>query len=107
MKVSAGVMGGGGEMLARTHVVRFAQYIVQGGQQRRDQAKRQEMLGGVKNNDRVVTIGGIYGVVTNVHREADQVTIKVDESTNTKIRVSLSAIARIVGDESSEPAANK
>ena len=28
--------------------------------------------------------GGIYGVVTNVHREADEVTIKVDETTNTK-----------------------
>ena len=30
----------------------------------------------VKKNDRVVTTGGIYGVVTNVHREADEVTIK-------------------------------
>ena len=58
--------------------------------QRREQARRQEMLGGVKQNDHVVTIGGIYGVVTNVHREADQVTIKVDESNNTKIRVTLS-----------------
>jgi preprotein translocase YajC subunit len=49
--------------------------------QRREQARRQEMLGGVKKNDRVVTIGGVYGVVSNVNREADEVTIKVDEST--------------------------
>jgi preprotein translocase subunit YajC len=74
--------------------------------QRREQARRQEMLGGVKKNDRVVTAGGIYGVVTNVHREADEVTIKVDEATNTKLRVTLSSIGRILGDEpSNEPAA--
>jgi preprotein translocase subunit YajC len=75
--------------------------------QRRDQARRREMLEGVKQNDHIVTIGGIYGVVTNVHREADQVTIKIDESTNTKIRVTVSAIARIVGDEPSNEDAKK
>lgn len=75
--------------------------------QQRDQARRQDLLNGVKPNDHVVTAGGIYGVVTNVHREADQVTIKVDESTNTKIRVTLGAIARIIGDEPSDEAGKK
>jgi preprotein translocase subunit YajC len=70
--------------------------------QRRDQARRQEMLGGVKKNDRVVTVGGIYGVVSNVNREADEVTIKVDEGTNTKLRVTLSSIGRILGDAPSD-----
>jgi preprotein translocase subunit YajC len=74
--------------------------------QRREQSRRQEMLGAVKKNDRVVTIGGIYGVVTNVHREADEVTIKVDEATNTKLRVTLSSIGRVLGDDTTtEPAA--
>ena len=68
--------------------------------QRREQAKRQELLSAVKKNDRVVTIGGIYGVVTNVQREADEVTIKVDEATNTKLRLSLGSIARVIQDES-------
>jgi preprotein translocase subunit YajC len=67
--------------------------------QRREQGKRQMMLSAVKKNDRVVTIGGIYGVVTNVHREADEVTVKVDESTNTKLRMTLGSIARILGEE--------
>ena len=75
--------------------------------QRREQARRQEMLAGVKKNDRVVTAGGIYGVVTNVHREADEVTLKVDEATNTKLRVTLSSIARVLGDEPSDETANK
>jgi preprotein translocase subunit YajC len=70
--------------------------------QRREQSKRQDMLSNVKKNDRVVTIGGIYGVVMNVHREADEITIKVDESTNTKLRVTLASIARVVSAEPAE-----
>jgi preprotein translocase subunit YajC len=55
----------------------------------------------LKETDRVVTIGGIHGVVTNVQRNADGaiVTVRVDESTGTKIRVGASAIARILTEE--------
>jgi preprotein translocase subunit YajC len=70
--------------------------------QRQEQSRRQQMLAAVKKNDRVITAGGIYGVVTNVHREADEVTIKVDEATNTKLRVTLGSIARVLGEETSE-----
>ncbi len=82
-------------------------YFVIWRPQRREQARRQAMLGGVKRNDRVVTIGGVYGVVSNFNREADEVTIRVDESTNTKLRVTLSSIGRILGDEPSDDAAKK
>jgi preprotein translocase subunit YajC len=57
------------------------------------------MLGNLKENDHVVTIGGIYGVVTNIQREADRITIRVDESTGTKLRVGRSAIARVISDD--------
>ena len=61
------------------------------------------MIEAIKKNDRVVTVGGIYGVVTNVRREADEVTIKVDESTNTKIRLTFSSITKVVtSDDSGE-----
>lgn len=73
---------------------------------RPEQKKRQEarsMVDGLKERDRVVTIGGIHGVVTNVQRDADVVTIRVDESTGAKIRVNLGAIARVVVDDA-EPA---
>lgn len=69
--------------------------------QRREQSQRDVMLANLKKNDHVVTIGGIHGVITNVRREVDEVTIKVDEATNTKLRVSLSAIARVVAEEPS------
>jgi len=69
--------------------------------QSREQARRKTMLAAVKKNDRVLTAGGIYGVVTNVRHEADEVTVKVDETTNTKLRMTIGSIARVLGDEPS------
>ncbi len=104
--------GGGGAGAALQPLLLFAVlgllfYLMMIRPQRREQARRQEMLGNVKKNDRVVTIGGIYGVVTNVHREADEVTIKVDEGTNTKLRMTLSSIGRVLGAEDSEQPADR
>jgi preprotein translocase subunit YajC len=75
--------------------------------QRREQARRREMLESIKKNDRVITAGGIYGVVTNVQRDDDEVTVKVDEATNTKLRLTLSSIVRVIGDEPANETANK
>jgi preprotein translocase subunit YajC len=75
--------------------------------QRREQSRRQELLAGVKKNDRVVTIGGIYGVVVSVQRDADEIVLKIDETTNTKLRCTLSSISRVLGAESSSESANK
>ena len=59
------------------------------------------LLDSLKETDRVVTIGGIHGIVTNVQRNPDGaiVTIRIDESTGAKIRVGASAIARVLTDE--------
>ena len=74
----------------------FIFYFLMIRPQSKEKQKRQEMLSNVKKNDRVLTIGGIYGVVQNVHKEADEVILKVDEGNNTKLRVSLSSIARVL-----------
>jgi preprotein translocase subunit YajC len=69
---------------------------------RPQKAKEQQfrsMVDALKEKDRVVTIGGVHGVVTNVQREAGVVTLRVDESTGAKIRVNASAIAKVVTDE--------
>jgi preprotein translocase subunit YajC len=76
--------------------------------QQREKKRRQAMLSELKKNDRVITVGGIYGVVTNVHREADEVTIKVDETANVKIRVTRGSVARVLSrDESSDDSSSK
>jgi preprotein translocase subunit YajC len=67
--------------------------------QKKKEKELRDRISNLKENERVVTIGGIYGVVTNVQRDAQRVTIRVDEATGTKIRVNMSAIARVVSDE--------
>jgi preprotein translocase subunit YajC len=74
--------------------------------ERRKASGQRSRLDLLKKNDRVVTIGGIYGLVMNVNREADEVTLKIDEATNTKLRVTFGAIARVVGDEPSDKTAS-
>ena len=75
--------------------------------QQQEKKHRQAMLSTLKKNDRVITAGGIYGVVTNVHREVDEITIKVDEATNVKLRMTVASIVRIVGDESSTDSSSR
>jgi len=68
--------------------------------QSKEKKRRAQMLSGMKKNDRVVTIGGILGTVTSVRD--DEVTLKVDESSNTKITFSRASIQRILGSASDD-----
>jgi preprotein translocase subunit YajC len=69
--------------------------------QKREQQRRQ-MLASLKKNDHVVTIGGIKGVVANVKHEEDEVVLRIDDEKGVKIRLALSGIAHIVGQDSNE-----
>jgi preprotein translocase subunit YajC len=70
--------------------------------QQREQKAREAMIKQIKKNDRVLTSSGIYGVVANIEAEAGMVTVRVDEKNDTKIRMTLSSIARVLGDETAE-----
>jgi len=71
-----------------------------------DRKKRHEhagMLSSLKKNDRVITIGGIFGTVVNAQKGSDELVLKVDESSNTKLRVQRSAISRLItADDAAE-----
>jgi preprotein translocase subunit YajC len=64
---------------------------------RKQQQKHKQMVQSLNKNDRVRTIGGIFGTVVEVR--GDEVTLKIDESNNTKIRVSTSAIGKNLSQE--------
>ena len=66
----------------------------------KEKKRRQEQLSSIKKNDRAVTIGGIMGTVVSV--KDDEVTLKVDESSNTKITFIKSAIQRVVSSGPAE-----
>jgi preprotein translocase subunit YajC len=59
---------------------------------RKQQQQQKLMIQSLKKNDKVRTIGGIYGTVMDV--KGDEVVLKIDEATNTKIKVSTSAIGK-------------
>lgn len=63
--------------------------------QQREKRRQIEMLKAIKVNDRVVSVGGIFGVITKVDHENGEVTIKVDEATNTKLRMKLSSVSPV------------
>lgn len=62
--------------------------------QSRERKHREAMLKAVKKNDRVATVGGVLGTVMSV--KDDEITLKVDESNNTKITFTRSAIQRVI-----------
>ena len=66
---------------------------------RRQEQQRQALLTALKKNDKVVTSGGIIGIVASIKEKEDEVTLKVDESSNVRLRVTKSSIARILGGE--------
>ena len=55
------------------------------------------MVQTLAKNDRVRTIGGIIGTVVDI--KDDEITVKIDESNNTKIKVVPSAISRNVSKD--------
>jgi preprotein translocase subunit YajC len=68
---------------------------------KRQEQERQALLSALKKNDKVVTSGGIIGTVAGIREKEDEVTLKVDDSSNVKLRVTRSSIVRILGGEAS------
>ena len=66
---------------------------------RKKQQQHKQMVQSLAKNDKVRTIGGIIGTVVDI--KDDEITLKVDESNNTKIKVIPSAIGRNVTKEKS------
>jgi len=70
------------------------------GTQNREKKAHEQMLASLSKNDKIVTRGGMIGVVTEV--KDDEVVVKVDENTNTKIRMKKWSIAGLLSKESKD-----
>ena len=88
-----------GGMLPAMVLIMIAFYFMIIRPQRKQQQESQARVDNLKENDRVVTVGGIYGVVTNIQRDADRITLRVDETTGAKLRVRVSSIAEVMTQE--------
>jgi preprotein translocase subunit YajC len=55
------------------------------------QKEQQKMVSELQKNDRIRTIGGLLGTVVDI--KDNEITLKVDESNNTKVKIMTGAIA--------------
>ena len=90
-------------MVAAFAVLYFLIIYPQRKKEKARQQEREAMLSALKKNDHVMTVGGIHGIVASV---TDQdVTLKIDERNDVRLRVSRDHISRVVTaeDEKKEP----
>jgi len=59
---------------------------------RKKQQQHKQMMQALAKSDKVQTIGGIIGTVVDI--KDDEITLKIDESNNTKMKILRSAISR-------------
>jgi preprotein translocase subunit YajC len=74
-------------------------YLIFFGGPRKKQQEHRKMVQSLEKNDRVRTIGGIIGTIVDI--KDDEITLKIDESNNTKIKVVSSAIGKNLSKDKS------
>jgi preprotein translocase subunit YajC len=80
-------------------------YIVVMVPERRRKVEEATKLSAIKKNDRIVTIGGIHGVVASIG-DTDTLVIRLDESGTARMKIDRKAVARVIA-EPAEPASVK
>ena len=55
------------------------------------------MIDALKKGDKIVTVGGIYGQIAGIKEKEGTILVKVAE--NTKIELSRSSVAKVIGSE--------
>ena len=69
----------------------FMYFILFRGPQKQKQ-ERKKLVQSLRKNDKVQTIGGILGTIVDI--KGDEITLKIDESNNTKMKITSSAIGK-------------
>jgi preprotein translocase subunit YajC len=101
---AAGAAGGGSwSLLLMLALMFLVMWLFMIRPQRQQQKKLEEMRNALKKGDKVVTAGGIYGVVADVDERT--VLIKVDGEV--KLRVDKSSIQKDMSEAPAAPAEKK
>ena len=96
LQAAAGQQGGRWSMWNMLALIFVVMWFFMIRPQRKQQKELQNFRDSLKKGDKVVTIGGIYGTVTEI--KEDSVLIEVDS--NVKIRVSKQALVKDFTDPS-------
>tara|TARA_B100000579_G_C22784560_1_gene831188 strand:+ start:552 stop:878 length:327 start_codon:yes stop_codon:yes gene_type:complete len=76
-------------------LIMFIIYFLMIRPQTKRQKEKDEMRKNIKKGDKIITMGGIYGVVQGFKGQNSQVIIKVDNNTN--LTLNKTAIAGLAG----------
>ena len=95
-----GSSGGGIPPILLIVVIIAIFYFVMFRDQRKKQGTRKQMMANLKKGDKVLTIGGILGTIVGI--KDDEVVIKVDEASNTKITFARTAVDRVMVEQESK-----
>ena len=93
---AAGAGGGSWSLLLMLALMFLVMWLFMIRPQRQQQKKLEEMRNSLKKGDKVVTAGGIYGVVADV----DERTVLVKVDGEVKLRVDKSSIQKDLSDNS-------
>jgi len=61
--------------------------------QKQKEKKRKEMITNVRKQDRIVTAGGVHGVVVSVKK--NEVIVRIDDAKDVKVKVDKSALTSV------------
>lgn len=89
--------GGLGGMMLPLILVFVVLMIFTMGSGRKEKKRRAQMLTSLQKNAKVQTVGGVLGTVVEVRD--DEVVVKVDENSNTRMRFAKSAINSVLSDD--------
>ena len=64
---------------------------------KKKQQKHTQMVKSITKNARIQTIGGIIGTVIEI--KENEIVVKIDESNNTKMRITKGAVATVLSDD--------
>jgi preprotein translocase subunit YajC len=92
---AGGLLGGSGMMLFPLVAILLIMYFLMIRPQNKKQKETQKMIDALKKGDKVITIGGIHGVVSST--KENTVVIKVDDGT--KIEFNRTAISTVIVDK--------
>ena len=62
----------------------------------------QKMIDSIKINDKVLTTGGVIGVVCSVDAQGGEIVLRVDDSNNVKIHFALSSVYFVFNKEAAK-----
>jgi len=94
-----GLFGGGPQQFVFIGLMLVMMYLILFRGPRKKQQQHKQMMQALSKNDKIQTIGGIIGTVVDIKDE--EVTLKIDESNNTKMKILRSAISRNMSKDKS------